>query len=326
MINFYDKRSILLENHILQMLPDIYLTPEYGECCEYSDDAIWELCHYKDLIYVYLKKEIMVGDEKYYDLITPYGYSGYHFKDEKTFEQFILLFRSEAKKKNYLTEVVRQNPYLSIKLKKYDSILSRPTFGIVLKKYQKFDNYLEDTSKCNQRAYRNGCKKNLVFKMNNYSKEDLEHFIDIYEINMIHLKSKPYYYFNKDYYEKLYNLKNNVLFANVYIGDKLISSCMILRFNKMLHYHIGGSLLEYRNYNPNNYLHCKVIEYGIKYQYELYHLGGGITDNDSLSYFKKRISNNIYEYIIYKNILNQEVYNKLKQQYPNTLYFPVHRE
>ena len=232
MIKFYDKRSILAENCILQMLPDIYFTPGYGECCEFSDDAIWELCHYKDLIYVYLKKEIIVGDEKYYDLITPYGYSGYHFKDEKTFEQFIPLFRSEAKKNNYLTEVVRQNPYLGIKLKKYDSILSRSTFGIVLNRYQNFDNYLEDTSKCNRRAYRNGCKNSLVFKMNEYSKGDLDSFIDIYETTMTQLQSKSYYYFSETYYEKLDNLKHNVLFANVYIDNKLICSCMVFRFDK----------------------------------------------------------------------------------------------
>ena len=40
--------------------PDIYFTPEYGECCEYSDNSIWELCKYKDLIFVYLKKKLII--------------------------------------------------------------------------------------------------------------------------------------------------------------------------------------------------------------------------------------------------------------------------
>ena len=39
------------------ILPDIYFTCEYGKACEYSDNAIWELCQYKDLIYIYLKKK-----------------------------------------------------------------------------------------------------------------------------------------------------------------------------------------------------------------------------------------------------------------------------
>ena len=45
--------------------PDIYFTHEYGKACEYSDDANWELCQYKDLIYVYLKKEYIFEDIKY---------------------------------------------------------------------------------------------------------------------------------------------------------------------------------------------------------------------------------------------------------------------
>lgn len=79
--------------------PDIYFTPEYGKACEYSDDAIWELCQYKDLIYVYLKKEYIFEDIKYFDLITPYGYSGFYFDNDKTLKEFIPLFIIEAKKK-----------------------------------------------------------------------------------------------------------------------------------------------------------------------------------------------------------------------------------
>ena len=104
--------------------PDIYFTPEYGKACEYSDNAIWELCQYKDLIYVYLKKEFIFEDIKYYDLITPYGYSGYYFENKKTYDEFIPLFREEAYKKNYLTEVVRQNPYIDIDISEYYEIIT----------------------------------------------------------------------------------------------------------------------------------------------------------------------------------------------------------
>ena len=41
--------------------PDIYFTPEYGKACEYSDNAIWELCQYKDLIYEHLIDGTMIN-------------------------------------------------------------------------------------------------------------------------------------------------------------------------------------------------------------------------------------------------------------------------
>jgi hypothetical protein len=47
-INFYNLYTIKdTDIHY----PDIYFTPEYGKACEFSDNAEWELCRFKDLIY-----------------------------------------------------------------------------------------------------------------------------------------------------------------------------------------------------------------------------------------------------------------------------------
>ena len=98
MIQFYNLENI---SKCQIDYPDIYFTPEYGKACEYSDNAIWELCKFKDLIYVYLKRPSAYEDNIYYDLITPYGYSGYYYENQKTFEDFIILFRDESKKRCY---------------------------------------------------------------------------------------------------------------------------------------------------------------------------------------------------------------------------------
>ena len=83
-MKFYNKFSI---KDVEITYPDIYFTPEYGIACEYSDNAIWELCQYKDLIYVYLKKEYIFENTTYYDLLTPYGYSGYYFEKQETYRR-----------------------------------------------------------------------------------------------------------------------------------------------------------------------------------------------------------------------------------------------
>ena len=112
----------------------------------------------------------------------------------------------------------------------------------------------------------------------------------------------------------------------MYYNDNLIASCIIFKYEKILHYHIGGSYLEYRNLRPNNLIHCSIIKYGIEYDYELYHLGGGLKDNDSLYDFKNKIGDKKFEYTIYKNVLNKEIYDKIKQQYETDDYFPIHRK
>ena len=307
--------------------PDIYFTPEYGIACEYSDDAIWELCQYKDLIYVYLKKEYIFENTTYYDLLTPYGYSGYYFEKQATYDEFIPKFRSQAKIRNYITEVVRQNPYLNIDISNYYEIItSRKTFGIDLNNYKLFEDYLKKTHKDNRRGYNLALKKNLLFKLEVYNDDNLSRFLEIYNLTMKNLNSNDYYYFNQEYYQSFLNFKENLFFANIYYNDKLIASCIIFKYDKLLHYHIGGSYLEYRNLRPNNLIHCSIIKYGIENDFELYHLGGGLKDNDSLYDFKNKIGDKTFDYTIYKNVLNKEIYTKILNQYDQDDYFPIYRQ
>jgi hypothetical protein len=308
--------------------PDIYFTPEYGKACEYSDNAIWELCQYKDLIYVYLKKNYTFEKITYYDLITPYGYSGYFYEKEETLEEFIPIFREEAKKKKYLTEVIRQNPYLNINISNYyETIVNKTTLGIKLDNFKTFDDYLNNTHRDNKRGYNLAMKSKLISLLKPFNLESYEEFKLIYENTMHNLNSTEYYYFNDNYYNALFDMKEMIYFMNIYKDNMLIASCMLFKFKTFLHYHLGGSLLEFRNLRPNNLLHCNVIKYGMQNNYNLYHLGGGLKDNDSLFEFKNKIANTKFNYTIYKNVLIKEIYDKIKQVSPeNDSFYPIHRK
>ena len=317
MINFCSINDI---SKIKINYPDIYFTPEYGKACEYSDDAIWELCKYKDLIYVYLKRPIEFEGKTYYDLITPYGYSGYYYKKKDTYDEFIPIFRKMAKDRNYITEVLRQNPYLNINIDRYDIITSKTIYGINLENL-KDTNYLKLTHKSNRRMINKAIKNDLQFKILEYNNKNLKYFKPIYDLTMSNLNSIKYYYFNKDYYDNL----NDCFIACVYVKNILCASCIIFKYNNFLHYHIGGSLLEYRQFGCNNFLHYNVINYGIQNNYKLYVLGCGLKDEDSLSKFKKKISNKEFKYTIYKNIINQEIYDKLLVDKEKNDFFPSYR-
>lgn len=324
-IDFYNTNNFCLCDK--KSCCDIYFSNVYGKACEISDDGVWECCIYKDLIYVYLKKPYLFEEITYFDLITPYGYSGYFYTNDNTFEEFIILFRKKAKELNYLTEVVRQNPYLNINLTNYNIITSRTTFGIDLKKYSTFDDYLKDTHKDNKKGYKLAIKKKLIFKKEEYTQNNLNKFLIIYNSTMKKLNASNYYYFSDEYYQSFFNFDDNVFFANIYIDDVLISSSIIFKYDSFIHYHLGGSLLEHRNLRPNNLLHCEVIRFGIENNFKLYHLGGGLYDDDTLYTFKNKIGDTKYNYTIYKNILNTEVYNKIKNSYDNAeSYFPIHRK
>ena len=325
-IYFFNKETIKNTNITF---PDIYFTPEYCYACEFSDNAEFEICVYKDLMYVYLKKIFVFEGIAYYDLITPYGYSGYHFANINTYYEFIPLFRNEAFNRNYLTEVVRQNPYLikySILSNSYDIIISKTIMGIKIDDYNNFEEYLKDTHYDNSRGYRIATNNNLIFKIEEYNEENLNKFLLIYNSAMDNLKSEEYYYFNENYYKSLNNLKNNIMFANVYKDNVLISSYIIFKYNYLLHFHLCGSLIEYRKLLINNFLYCNVVKFGIENGYKLCVFGGGLKDGDNLFQFKKKIKNVSFNYVIYKNIINKDVYEKIQNNYEKDEYFPIHRK
>jgi len=317
-MNFYNFNN--LPNNI--NYPDIFFTPEYGKASEYSDDAIWELCQYKDLIYVYLKKEYIFENIKYYDLITPYGYSGYYFENQETYDEFISLFREEAYKRNYLTEVVRQNPYININISEYYEIItSKKIFSVEINDFNFYYNKILRSSARNK--LKKASKDNYSYEIIDLKPGTLnKYFIKLYNITMDKVNASKYFYFNENYYKQIENCNNNKI-INIYNNNKELIGCSILfLYNNFVHYHLSCNDKS-SNYITDYLLNSVVKEFGLNKKIIL---GGGLKDNDSLYKFKEKISTNNYDYTIYKNILNHEVYEKIKNQYEIDNYFPRHRK
>lgn len=302
-MEFYNINSI---KNIAINYPDIYFTPEYGIACEYSDGAIWELCKYEDLIYVYLKRPIEYEGKTYYDLITPYGYSGYYYIKKETYKEFIPLFREKAKERNYVTEVLRQNPYLKIDISSYDIITYKTIYGIEI---DNFDKYYKKVRNSKRNMYQKALKNNFSFELVRLYEGILEEkFISLYNENMKKVNASDYYYFNYNYFNSIEKIDNSYLALCKDNANKIIGSAIIYLYKNHVHYHLSC------NNNSSNcitdFLLMNVIkELCIE---KLFILGCGVKNNDGLSKFKKRLSNNEYKYTIYKNILNKDVYENLK--------------
>ena len=136
------------------------------------------------------------------------------------------------------------------------------------------------------------------------------------------VNSSLYYYFNEKYFNQIENIKNTKIIYVFNEFKKVIGSSIIFRYKDLIHYHLSC------NDNSSNCISDYLLDSIIK-QYGLNKkiiLGGGLKDNDALFDFKKKISTNNYDYTIYKNILNHEVYEKIKNQYEIDNYFPIHRK
>ena len=301
-IKFFDQTTI---KEVDLCYPDIYFTPEYGLMCEYSDSSLWELCMYKDLIYVYMKKPYLREGTTYYKLLTPYGYSGFYYKDINTYNEFIPLFRETVLHKNYISEVVRQSPYLGIELSHYDIIKKKDIFSIEISQYPA---YLKKINSKTRNMISKGDKLNFSYEINIFKNNPhLSAFITLYNHNMNKVSATPYYYFNNDYFEALENNKYCNLITIFDTTKNIVGMSLIFFYKDFIHYHLSCND-QSSNCITNFLLNTIVKEFG---EGKKIILGGGINNFDSLYKFKQNISTTKYDYIIYENILNKEMYNKI---------------
>jgi serine/alanine adding enzyme len=317
-ISFHNTDSIKQEDIAYK---DIYFTPEYGRACEYSDNAVWECCVYRDLIYVYLKKEYKWKGETYYELITPYGYSGYQYDDENTFKEFVKLFREEAKRRKYLTEVVRQNPYIGVNIEsEYDLITKKGISGIEAKNAE---DYLNERRASCKRKIKKAKEEGLRAETKELTKGTLqsERFRELYDFTMNKVRGTEYYMFNDEYFEQIESMEGTYIIIIYDKYDTIVGTSILFETEKFIHYHLSCN--DSSVSNITDFLLYKVVEQkGIG---KMVILGGGLTDKDSLHEFKKKFETKSFEYKIYKHVINKEVYNEIEEKFKEAKGFPCYR-
>ena len=220
---------------------DIYFTKDYGLLSEKSDCLIWEMCKYKDLIFVYLKKLIVINDKEYYNLITPYGYAGISFEFTNTFDEFYKNFIKKCKELKYNEIIIRQNPYINIKFPVYFNnkiIKQKKIYGININDFQ---DYYKNILNCSTRnMFTKACKNKYSFNIESFNHENKQKFINMYNETMKHLNADKYYYFNDEYFNSLINLKDNIKLCKIYNEENIIlGQVLILLFNNYVHYHLS---------------------------------------------------------------------------------------
>ena len=105
--------------------------------------------------------------------------------------------------------------------------------------------------------------------------------------------------------------------------------------NKQMHYHLSGSMIEYRNLAPSNLLLYQAALWGCEHGFKTFHLGGGVGSGEDNLYKFKAAFNKMsdYQFSIGKQIFDQDRYDELvKIRRENDAnfdesshYFPLYR-
>lgn len=321
---YSDKREIW--NKIIKNFRewDIYYLNEYINLVEIYEHAKGILLYYKEekveIAIVLLVKDIaedirfkhVIPKNKYFDAETPYGYGGYLVNGvitDSILDKFKQNVYNWAKNQHIVSEFIRFSPFIKNKFIINGKI-----------KYLHHTIYMDTTDENivwknldpkNRNMIRKAEKNAVNIIVDNG--ENIEEFKRIYTQTMQRLNATDYYFFDDCYYEEMIkSLKKYIkLFYAVYQG-KIIGASIFFYNDTNMHYHLSGCLTEFRHLGAMNLLIYKAALWAVEKNIRRLHLGGGITENDSLYGFKKQFNKNgVLDYFIGNNIYDDNIYNFL---------------
>lgn len=282
--------------------------------------------------------EFNLPKNKYRDLVTPYGYGGFVFNQVNVPTEIISLLNSELsdflKEKGYVAAFFRFHPVLSnalIHSQSVNVIDLGHTIAIDLTSPETIWNNI--TSK-NRNMIRKAEKNGIVIK-HGKGMDLLKQFVEIYNATMDHDEAAPYYYFELPFYESIdSDLRDNYEVFYAECEGKIVAMSIMIFAGTQMHYHLSGSLFEYRNLAPSNLLLYQAALWGCEKGYRTFHLGGGVgSGKDNLYKFKAGFNRNSdYTFSIGKMIISHIPYEELVKlraftefQLESVSFFPAYR-
>lgn len=313
--------KIDLEQH------DVYFTPEYHEVYEKIGDGLAQCFVYEEEgqvgLYPFLLNSInKLGyslDKEYYDIQGIYGYNGIlaNSTSEIFFQHLFECFDNYCTENNIIAEFLRINPLL------FNPLLYRKSFLLVNDRENIYVNLLQEnifeteyeysTKKNVRKATKSGLLYRAVFG-NEITTQDLDEFYKIYAHTMTRNNVSQYYFFNKRFFESIAsNLKEKALFVFVLLNEKYISCEIVLLGSRIGYSFLGGTLEDYYQYRPNDFLKHHSIEFLKEKGFQKYLLGGG---PDGVLRYKKSFSKSgVVSFFIGKKIHFKEVYDEVVNQW-----------
>lgn len=297
---------------------DVYYLSGYVKAFNLHGDGDPFLLYYEDnrlrAIYVYMRRTTALSGV--YDSVTPYGYGGVLFEgdvSEENCKAFWAAYLAKMKEENIVDNFVRYHPVLknAVPMKDISNVIDLgKTIAFDLTSPEViWENIISKNRNMIRKAEKNGITIEHGKGMNL-----LDKFTEIYNATMDKDHAEKYYYFKRPFYESIHNdLNNNYEMFYAVLNGEIIAMSIMLFGNKQMHYHLSGSMIEYRNLAPSNLLLYKAALWGCEQGYKTFHLGGGVGSGEDNLYKFKAAFNKMsdYQFSIGKQIFDHEKYDEL---------------
>lgn len=327
MLKIYNKNHITKWNDCVKSFAnwDIYYTYEYAYSFMLHGDGDIYLIYFENgderLCMVVMQSDIAKCDKfegqieegVYFDWETPYGYGG-PLTDgalsEASQDMFYKELEDYCKDNGIVSLFIRFHPLLcnyDVMPKIIDTRYLRDTIYIDTASSELIMSNMDSK---NRNMVRKAIKSGVTIKKCDI--DEFEEFIPMYNETMKKNGADEYYIFSEAYFESLKNMGDNAFIMYAMLDDKPISGSIFFYNEQLMHYHLSGSYMEYRKYSPSNLLLYEAACWGSENGIEKFHLGGGMTPDDSLFGFKKQFNKNgRAKFCVGRMIFDKEKYNEL---------------
>lgn len=314
---------------------DFYHTNSYNLYCNNNNSTPILLCFNDTETEIVMPLIIRpINKTKYLDATSPYGYAGPLSSKNDVTEKTIYAFSHALKQffteKNIVSGFSRLHPT-------YHNEFLLKNIGKIQAMNQTVNIDLSQETNIQRQQYSKGLKYNLNkllkdgFKIiEDSDKTNINKFIKIYNDNMRRVNAKQNYFFDRAYYDMIFNSRdiNSKLFFVTKNKLKIAAGIFVFT-NNIIQYHLSATRVDYLKNSPISLLIDYIRVYGSENDYKELHLGGGIGSlKDSLFDFKCSFSQSRHEFKTWQYIANTEVYNSLVIESKNekdTCFFPIYR-
>ena len=331
---------------------DVYYSHGYVDAFKLHGDGDPILIYYESSvlrgIYVAMKRDLSllpwtigkIQFDQWFDLTSPYGYGGWILEGDTSIEQ-LHIFYNEYKKymcdHNYVCNFVRYSPVLrnAEMMKPLSRVLDLgKTIAIDLESEETIWNNIKSK---NRNMIRKAIRNGVTIEHSKPTSDLMATFKQIYDETMRLDNAVNYYFFGDLFYQSIIdNLSDETeIFYALHEGN-IIAISIMLHCNGMMHYHLSGTVPEYRSMAPTNLLLYEAALWACRNGLKCFHLGGGVgSGEDNLYKFKAAFNRNSNcQFSIGQEVFNVEMYNHLVRwraqddvdfDYSSS-FFPIYRQ
>lgn len=309
--------------------PDVYFTEAYGLAETACGSGEWvdiQSFEGRWRMPVHLRSA-----DGFVDAVSPYGYSGIYIDPQLSRHDRRLAWSravDELRQRRALSVFIRQSPLVGSPpdTESFRKVVDdHPTVCLGTTDVDAVWKQMEGRSRT---SIRKAERLGFTTTVNEVSTSDVASdsvFRALYEGAMRRREAAGHFFFPDAYYEALSRgLGENLLLACVMDASGTpVSAALLMRHASLLHYHLSGASLEAGRNGATNLMLWGVIQWAVKNGIERFHLGGGVSTEDSLFRFKRSFGGVTLSYSAYGAVIDPAGYDHAVEVRATKLRRPV---